>query len=63
MDAGATEAADLKAKFDALGVAIRAGVSAESAAAQLGLTGIQFTGAVPVSLRMPEEDADEFEEA
>src|SRR5690606_14648781 len=47
----------LKAKFDALGVAIRAGVDPADAAGRLGLTGIKFTGAVPVSLRMPNEDA------
>jgi len=59
----ATEEADvLKAKFDALGVAVRAGVSPEDAAARLGLAGITFTGATPVSLRQPESAADEFEE-
>ena len=52
----------LKAKFDALGVAVRAGVSPQSAAAQLGLTGVEFTGAVPVSLRLPEADTTKLEE-
>lgn len=60
--AGQNSADDLKAKFDALGVAIRAGVSPESAAAQLGLTGIDFTGAVPVSLRLPEADTTTLEQ-
>ena len=44
-------AAELKTAFDALGVAIRAGVSPQSAAAKLGLDGIDFTVMVPVSLR------------
>lgn len=56
------DAAALKAKFDALGAAVRAGVSPESAAAVLGLEGIEFTGAVPVSLRLPQTEADELEE-
>lgn len=61
--ATATEdAAALKAKFDALGVAVRAGVDPAEAAARLGLAGIKFTGAVPVSLRLPESDAGSLEE-
>lgn len=55
-------AAELKEKFDALGVAIRAGVSPESAAGMLGLQGVEFTGAVPVSLRMPQDEATGLEE-
>jgi len=50
-----------KAKFDALGVAIRAGVEPDDAAARLGLMGIKFTGAVPVSLRLPTADAAALE--
>jgi len=57
------EASALKAKFDALGVAVRAGVDPHDAAARLGLTGIEFTGAVPVSLRLPEADAAQLEDA
>lgn len=57
------EATALKAKFDALGVAVRAGVDPQDAAARLGLEGIEFTGAVPVSLRLPEADAAQLEEA
>src|SRR5690606_36211082 len=49
----------LKAKFDALGVAIRAGVDPQSAATMLGLEGIKFTGAVPVSLRMPKDEVEQ----
>jgi hypothetical protein len=49
------DAAEMRAKFDALGIAIRAGVSPETAAAALGLTGLEFTGAIPVSLRPPEQ--------
>jgi hypothetical protein len=55
------DAAELKAKFDALGVAIRAGVDPESAAAQIGLAGITFTGATPVALRLPKDDASDLE--
>lgn len=54
--------AALRQKFEALGVAIRAGVSPESAAAALGLPSLKFTGAVPVSLRVPESDARDLEE-
>lgn len=53
--AGTSDAQELKAKFDALGVAIRAGVEPSDAAARLGLSGIKFTGAAPVSLR-PKDD-------
>lgn len=48
---GGGDAAELKTAFDALGVAIRAGVTPQSAASKLGLDGIDFTGMVPVSLR------------
>lgn len=56
------DAAAVKAKADALGALIRAGVSTESAAAQVGLAGLSFTGAVPVSLRMPEDAAAGLED-
>lgn len=59
---GGETASDMKAKFDALGSAIRAGVSPESAAEALALTGLVFTGATPVSLRLPESQADQLEE-
>lgn len=59
---GVESAAELKAKFDALGVAIRAGVEPEDAAAQLGLQGTRFTGAIPVSLRVPESQAPGLED-
>jgi len=57
----AADAEAMKAKFDALGVAIRAGVEPEDAARRVGLEGIRFTGAVPVSLRLPETQSDRFE--
>lgn len=58
-ESSATEEANvLKSKFDALGVAIRAGVEPADAANRLGLAGIRFTGGVPVSLRMPNEDVN-----
>lgn len=40
---------------DALGKMIRAGVDPASAAAKVGLSGLQFTGATPVALRPPNE--------
>lgn len=55
-------AGDLKAKFEALGIAVRAGVAPESALERLGLTGIRLTGAVPVSLRLPDSEASTLEE-
>lgn len=58
----ADEAEGLKAKFDALGVAIRAGVDPVDAAARLGLGGIKFTGAVPAQLRMPTSETAGLEE-
>lgn len=54
-------AADLKVQFDALGVGIRAGVDPDDAATRVGLPGIKFTGAVPVSLRLPTSQADHLE--
>jgi len=38
-----------------MGVLIRSGVDPASAAAEVGLSGVRFTGAVPVSLRPPED--------
>lgn len=54
--------ADVKAAADAMGVLIRSGASPESAAAQVGLTGLTFTGAVPVTLRLPAAEADQLEQ-
>lgn len=54
--------AELKQRMDALGVAVRAGVDPETAARVVGLPGVQFTGAVPVSLRLPEAEATRLEE-
>lgn len=52
----------MKERFDALGVAVRAGVDPKAAAKAVGLDGIEFTGAVPVSLRVPERDAARLEQ-
>ncbi len=46
----------MKAKFEALGIAIRAGVEPSNAAHTLGLEGVRFTGLQPVSLRDPNGD-------
>lgn len=51
----------MKAKADAMGVLIRSGVAPASAAEQVGLDGVEFTGAVPVSLRLPEAEAIKLE--
>jgi len=51
----AIDPAELKARADAMGVLIRSGVDPASAAAEVGLSGVRFTGAVPVSLRPPED--------
>jgi hypothetical protein len=57
------DAADTKAKADAMGVLIRAGVAPADAAQRVGLGGLAFTGAVPTSLRLPEADASNLEGA
>lgn len=57
-----SQAAEMKAKFDALGVAIRAGVNPSDAAGRLGLDGIEFAGATPVALRLPESAANRMED-
>ena len=55
---GATEdSAAVKAKADAMGVLIRAGVEPKEAAARVGFNGLGFTGAIPTSLRLPVADA------
>lgn len=51
-----------KERFEALGVAIRAGVDPEDAARRVGLEGIKFTGAVPSMLRVPEAESRKLEE-
>ena len=55
--------ADEKARADALGALIRAGVDPDSAAERVGMQGIKFTGAVPVALRMPKAEANQLEES
>lgn len=59
---GDSESADLKGRADALGILVRAGVDPDDAAVRVGLPGVKFTGAVPVSLRQPETDARGLEE-
>lgn len=61
-DVSAADPAELKAKADAMGVLIRSGVDPANAAAQVGLAGVKFTGAVPVSLRQPESEASRLED-
>lgn len=54
---------DIKAQADALGILIRAGVNPEEAASRVGLAGVEFTGAMPTSLRLPQADANKLEQA
>lgn len=56
------DAQAMKAKFEALGIAVRAGVDPDDAAARLGLEGIKLTGAMPTSFRLPESDASGLED-
>jgi hypothetical protein len=51
-----------KEKLEALGIGRRAGATFESLINRLGLEGIEDSGAVPVSLRMPEADARGLED-
>lgn len=53
--------AKLKAKADAFGALVRAGVGFEDAAMRVGLPGLENTGAVPVTLRFPEAAAEDLE--
>lgn len=58
----AIDATAEKARADALGVLIRSGVDPQSAARRVGLEGVEFTGAMPVSLRLPTADAATLED-
>lgn len=53
---------ELKTAFEAVGIAVRAGIDPADAAHRLGLDGLRFTGAIPVSLRLPESEAGDLEE-
>lgn len=55
-----SDAGDVKSRADAMGVLIRAGVDPEDAAEKVGLD-VDFTGAVPTSLRLPEAEAGRLE--
>lgn len=59
---GGLDTSRAKEAFDALGVAVRAGVDPQSALDVLGMPGVKLTGAVPVSLRLPEADSKVLEE-
>ena len=54
--AGVEAAQELKAKADAMGVLIRAGVKPDSAASQVGLTGLDFWEGRPNTLRYDNEN-------
>lgn len=60
--AAADDDRDVKARADALGTLIRAGVEPTVAAQTVGLDGVAFTGAIPVSLRPLATDADRLED-
>jgi len=55
--------AELKAQADAMGVLIRSGVEPVDAAIRSGLGPLRFTGAVPTTLRVPQADAADLEDA
>lgn len=59
--AASEDPAAVKAKADAMGILIRSGVKPEDAAERVGFAGMEFTGAVPVTLRLPQSDADKLE--
>src|SRR5699024_2534776 len=52
---GVESAQELKAKADAMGVLIRAGVKPDSAASQVGLAGLDFWEGRPVTLKYNDE--------
>src|SRR5690625_4060770 len=56
------EASAMKERFEARGRAIRATVDPEDAARRVGLEGVKFTGATPVSVRPTETQARRLEE-
>ena len=58
---GALDPVAVKAAADALGVLVRAGVDPDQAAERVGLAGLMFTGAIPVSLRPLETQASQLE--
>jgi hypothetical protein len=60
--ASAPDDMSIETQANALGTLVRAGVDPKDAALRLGLNNIQFTGAVPVSLRMPESEAASLED-
>jgi hypothetical protein len=53
---------EVKARADAMGVLIRSGATPETSAALSGLPGLKFSGAIPVTLRVPESDAAHLED-
>ncbi|QAB17123.1 phage portal protein [Leucobacter muris] len=61
-EAALRDAQIVKAQLDALGVGVRAGADPTEVAEKVGLAGIKMTGAVPVSLRMPQDEANDLEE-
>jgi hypothetical protein len=63
-DAGETPEAveSVREQAEALGVLIRAGVEPVNAARLVGLPDAKFTGAVPVTLRVPEAKAETLED-
>lgn len=61
-DEDLTRAKTAEARLSALGVGVRAGADPAAVAKIVGLDGIKMTGAVPVSLRMPQDEASGLEE-
>ena len=61
-EAALREVQIVNAQLDALGVGVRAGADPADVARRVGLEGIKMTGAVPVSLRVPQDEASGLEE-
>jgi len=62
LDAPVMDPEELAQRTEVMGQLIRAGVEPNSAARQAGLQGLEFTGAVPVTLRQPENVAAKLEQ-
>ena len=61
-DLAAAAQPELKTRTDVFGALFRSGVTAETAARTAGLPDLEFTGAVPITLRQPESKATVLED-
>jgi hypothetical protein len=63
VDGGTADAGETKAKADAMGVLVRAGVDQAASATLVGFDGIKLSGGIPTSLRPAASDAAGLEQA